>query len=362
MDVWMCGRVYVQNFTTVVIAHRLSTIRHADMIAVLDKGIVQETGTYDELLAKEGGLFHELAARQEALKALDKATMNEADAATGHKPGPDANGEHALPAGGAAEDATAVDAKGSGADGGAEAVEAGEEKAPIGRLVAMQRDHALHLILMVLCSTAACIGPSVAFYFMTEVMVVLYDSDPKRMRDDSLYWAGILGILAASTTLLFTCSGFFNGSAGAALTVKLRALSFGSFVKQDIGFFDIDTNSAAELTAFLAEKVDKVKTITTEQLDLIAQLLGGLGSFLVIILWKCSWQLFLTWCAILPVFGLVMKVEMMFISGSSEDENKKSKGKAVTSKRSQVDMHAHAHRAHMYAHHAGGGFREQDCG
>lgn len=36
--------------------------------------------------------------------------------------------------------------------------------------------------------------------------------------------------------------------------------------------------------------MDKVKTITTEQLDLVAQLVGGLGSVLVIILWKCSWR------------------------------------------------------------------------
>ena len=41
------------------------------------------------------------------------------------------------------------------------------------------------------------------------------------------------------------------------------------------GFFDQEENSSAELVAFLAERVDKVKTITAEQLDLIAQLIGG---------------------------------------------------------------------------------------
>ena len=45
------------NATVVVIAHRLSTIRNADMIAVVEKGKVAETGTHDELLAKKGKYF-----------------------------------------------------------------------------------------------------------------------------------------------------------------------------------------------------------------------------------------------------------------------------------------------------------------
>ena len=41
----------MQGKTSFVIAHRLSTIRHADIIVVMDKGQVVETGTYAELMA-----------------------------------------------------------------------------------------------------------------------------------------------------------------------------------------------------------------------------------------------------------------------------------------------------------------------
>jgi ATP-binding cassette subfamily C protein len=49
--------------TRIVIAQRLSSIKSADKIIVLDKGKVAESGTYDELIAKNG-IFQRLAARQ----------------------------------------------------------------------------------------------------------------------------------------------------------------------------------------------------------------------------------------------------------------------------------------------------------
>lgn len=47
-----------------LVAHRLSTVRSADAIFVLVEGIVAEHGTYDELVAREGGAFRALVAGQ----------------------------------------------------------------------------------------------------------------------------------------------------------------------------------------------------------------------------------------------------------------------------------------------------------
>ena len=44
----------MQNRTSIVIAHRLSTIQQADLIVVIDKGQIAESGTHQQLIAQKG--------------------------------------------------------------------------------------------------------------------------------------------------------------------------------------------------------------------------------------------------------------------------------------------------------------------
>jgi len=57
--------------TSLVIAHRLSTVRDADQILVLEKGVIVERGTHDELVVKNG-LYAELYNRQDLSGSTDQ--------------------------------------------------------------------------------------------------------------------------------------------------------------------------------------------------------------------------------------------------------------------------------------------------
>jgi ATP-binding cassette subfamily B protein len=56
-------KTLMKGRTSIVIAHRLSTVKEADVILVLDKGRIVESGSHSELLQKEGA-YHELFQKQ----------------------------------------------------------------------------------------------------------------------------------------------------------------------------------------------------------------------------------------------------------------------------------------------------------
>jgi ABC-type multidrug transport system fused ATPase/permease subunit len=60
----------MQGRTTLVIAHRLSTIVGADLICVLDRGRIVESGKHAQLLAR-GGLYARLYETQFAPEDAD---------------------------------------------------------------------------------------------------------------------------------------------------------------------------------------------------------------------------------------------------------------------------------------------------
>jgi subfamily B ATP-binding cassette protein MsbA len=68
----------MQGRSVLMIAHRLSTVKKADLICVLDKGRIVETGRHDELVSR-GGLYTRLHRNQFGIAgALDQTSASEA--------------------------------------------------------------------------------------------------------------------------------------------------------------------------------------------------------------------------------------------------------------------------------------------
>eukprot|EP01034_Spumella_vulgaris_P032017 gene32017-39551_t len=59
----------VRGRTTIAIAHRLSTLRKADRLVVMDKGVVVEEGSHDELIETQGAYWRLYEAQQRQAEA-----------------------------------------------------------------------------------------------------------------------------------------------------------------------------------------------------------------------------------------------------------------------------------------------------
>lgn len=64
-----CLEEVYKDKTIIVVAHRLATIRHADRILVVNQGRIEESGTHEELMEKQG-YYYELAKQQFEVSTL----------------------------------------------------------------------------------------------------------------------------------------------------------------------------------------------------------------------------------------------------------------------------------------------------
>jgi len=337
-----------QKRTTVVIAHRLSTIRNADKIAVLDSGKIVEEGPYDELLNIKDGLFAKLARKQEELLAQDKKTM-------AGQEGPLAGAlvEAAVVSDAAKEEEVTSSTKESSKktkktkeekakEKAEKAEKAKDETAPIMRILGMQKDQTLSLIIMCICPAAGCALSARAFYLMVAIMTLVFQTDTESMMATARNMAIDLVISAFIIIALFTIGGVTNGLSGSALTKKLRVVGIASLMRQEMSFFDKPENSGPELVAFLAEKIDKVRTTTVESMDILCQFLGGVALFMFVLWYYCCWQLLLAWLGMMVLMSSIAPIQMAFMSGdpSAEANAKKEAEKSGKEDTSKVGLAA----------------------
>ena len=330
-----------QQSTCLIIAHRLSTIRHASSIAVVSEGRVVEQGSYDALLAiGAGGRFHALASRYEqhnqedALPSSNGAAMR---AQTSLPSEPESVAVAVAVAGASAPSASAV-AEGTGeraggspahavdveagAGGGdaahgpaADVTAAGEvaageaaageaaageytKKALAKRMLKLYRPNDNKRLSFAM--VGAVLG-GVATSLMG--LLVVYaafpfrdQADPNKLERQVVLWCSISFGLGVGVHCLDAAwrTSFVVASEG--LTRRLRVLAMERLLRQEMGYFDEEANSAGALSEFLETKVSLVQGLNEAP--------AGLSFFAILI----------SVCVVSSVFGDVRIFAIFFVS------------------------------------------------
>lgn len=341
--------------TTIVIAHRLSTIRNADKIAVVNKGVVIETGTHDELMDIPNGFYANLVSKQmmraaavaggagsasssssssatasdllevdlqELLDAeskdtatplhvdIGKAKKYSSSTSIGSSSPSSPGSSHSIRrkpsfrTQKSTTSATRGDYEALKNNDGYEDDEDEEEDdnsaelaTPVtySRVFSYHRPEAAVVVIGVLASAInGGIFPSFGFVFSELINVFTETGDD--LKNDAIFWSCMFLVIGGGSFISSYLSNAMFGIAEERLTMRLRNLCFANILKQDVAFFDQESHSTGILTTRLATDATLVKGLSGSRAALLIQLLVTLTSGMTIAL-IAGWKLTLVYKA-----------------------------------------------------------------
>ncbi|KUF91774.1 hypothetical protein AM588_10010239 [Phytophthora nicotianae] len=309
------------NMTTLVIAHRLSTIRNADKIVVLNEGHIVESGTHDELLQIEHGIYQNMYRIQELRSQEEQQEAERREAET-------------------KLEKTKLSRTLSGVSTKTDISVSGVEKnfldkKPFG-LVDMLKLNKMEVNYFIIGLIGTCVAgismPASALLVtgMITSMTEQYgqyqssgDSSHLTTMYNDVELYGILYLVGAAVVAIFTfmqvyCFKFMEEK----ITTRLRNTNFEGLCRQNVGFFDEKENATGALTADLATNPTKVSLLSGESQSRAFQAVFTLIAALVISFGFGSWLLSLIMLALLPflLFGHIVRMKQMESSGLISDD------------------------------------------
>ena len=306
-----------QGRSSIVIAHRLSTIRNADIICVVDKGVIIEQGSHDELMAKkEKSLYQDLVALQE-IAGREEEKLSKGGLRPG-KASVDPTKDQGRIASNKISARNPTEASVKGGDDEAPKLTQ-EEEAALKKGVVLRsfRLNVPEVGFIIIGALAAMVNgvifPVFAIIF-GEIIFTLLNPDAVQRGQDVIKWClGFVGLAVATGLANFGQTAMF-GVSGERLTSRLRSLLFAAIIRQDVAWFDLERNSTGVLSTKLSTDAMQVKGMTGERIGMACQLLTTLIAGLIIALVSC-WQLALVVIACVPVIAAAGALQLKVITG-----------------------------------------------
>ena len=297
--------------TTIVIAHRLSTIKHADNIVVMTQGRIVEQGKHDALLERQGAYYNLVTAqkiaqeteqkREEEMPFLDEKDANLlAKTPTNEKGNAFEEDPADLELG---RTKTGKSASSKMLEGKSKEKSAKYSLFTLMRLVASFNKKEWYWMLLGLINAilAGAANPVQAVFFAKSISALalpppLYPELRSRIN----FWSWMYFMLAIEQLITFGIQGISFAYCSERLVHRSRDRSFRAMLRQDIAFFDKDTNTAGALTSFLSTETTHLAGMSGVTLGTILQVLTTLILAFVISI-AIGWKLALVCIATVPI-------------------------------------------------------------
>ncbi|KAF9931463.1 Multidrug resistance protein 1 [Linnemannia zychae] len=331
--------------STIVIAHRLSTIMNADLIYVMDRGVVLESGTHEYLMSL-GGTYTEFVAKQQlktggtdieaqeqpvsdaivaapsAHVVIDEKANPEAHTQTGRRMSNllrRMSSHHSDKA--SSKGPTVIDiVEDKEMTLARQKKEAAKklklQKAPIMRTIRyLKPNYHICLAGVFFAIIQGALFPGFSQIFSGAITTLTRHNE---LGNDFIpkanHYALLFFIIAFIGFIGFAGGMFFFLLGGERLTREMRYLSYKAILSQEMSFFDLPENSTGALASRLAtdaqQMFDMVSQVILTTVSSLATIAVGLA-----FAFKASWQMTLIILAAVPIIGFGQYLELAALSG-----------------------------------------------
>ncbi|KAG0626974.1 hypothetical protein M758_2G165000 [Ceratodon purpureus] len=329
--------------TTVVVAHRLSTIKNADMIAVLQQGVVVEIGTHADLLARgEAGAYSQLVKTQEATgqSKMPEARGDQDQVETAHIT---THRRHSRGSsisqrfsqrwsfrlgdsfrmGGSFRQAPDPETESwLGEENEFSLVLPKPHSSPsMWRLLKMNSPEWPYAVLGSIGAIMAGGETPLFALAISQMLVTFYNPDHDYVRHEVRKICLIFAAATIVTVLIYLLQHYFYGLMGEVLTMRVRKKLFSSILTQEVGWFDEEKNNSNLVSARLATDATLVKAAVGDRMSTILQNLALVITAFCIafyLQWKVAGIILLTF----PLLIGSAVGEQLFLKGFGGDLGK----------------------------------------
>ncbi|XP_073312239.1 ABC transporter B family member 2-like isoform X2 [Primulina huaijiensis] len=313
LDRLMVGR------TTVVVAHRLSTVRNADIIAVVQNGVIVETGSHEELISRPNSAYASLVQLQEtaALNRVPSYSMGVPLSLRYSREGSIRFSRELSRTTTRSHGASFRSERSFSRLGGDGPENVKPPRVSSNRLFSMIRPDWFYGVFGTIGAFIAGAQMPLFALGVTQALVSYYmdwETTCREVKKISLLFCGgavVTLIVHAITHLCF-------GIMGERLTLRVRTMMFKAMLRNEIGWFDDVNNTSSMLSSQLETEATLLRTVVVDRSTILLQNLGlVVTSFIIAFI--LNWRLTLVVIATYPLIISGHISEKLFMKGYGGD-------------------------------------------